>query len=365
MHSVGNVDELYNSCKEIGNDSEILIFGAGFRARCIYQYITKTLGRNRISFAVSLKKDERTLYGIKAVQISRNYIDKKVVVIVAVDVKEQKAICNLLEAFNYKNITTINFDSNRWSEGAEKLFEATDIYKSLKDDESRMQYIGGMLFRFTRRWEHLFEIQRKTITTKYLYTGDKKYLSQFLADYNHEEDKKTIIYGFNSMTREVTFPRLKEMGVDIHAICTKDEKYFDQRYQGIPILSVEKAFEFNPDGYYILGYHWYKENEIKELLAIGIKKENIIYPCSSLTPFSYGTQYFDLESISCNENDEVFIDAGCLNCGSIFDFIKWSKGKYKKIYAFEPEKENYEKCVQIIRDKGIGRERRWQIYEYL
>lgn len=51
--------------------------------------------------------------------------------------------------------------------------------------------------------------------------------------------------------------------------------------------------------------------------------------------------------------DEVFVDAGCLNCGTDIDFIEWNKGKYEQIYAFEPDNIMYEKCLSIVENKNL------------
>lgn len=50
--------------------------------------------------------------------------------------------------------------------------------------------------------------------------------------------------------------------------------------------------------------------------------------------------YFN--SIFCNElrEDEVYVDAGAFDGKTLVDFIFFVKGKYKKIYAFEPDAAN-------------------------
>jgi len=50
---------------------------------------------------------------------------------------------------------------------------------------------------------------------------------------------------------------------------------------------------------------------------------------------SGGIQYFDDEIIKLSEN-EIFIDGGGYNGDTVTQFIKSSKGKYNKIYCFEP-----------------------------
>lgn len=57
------------------------------------------------------------------------------------------------------------------------------------------------------------------------------------------------------------------------------------------------------------------------------------------------TQYFSDDIISLNDH-EVFIDCGAFNGDTIKPFIQRCKGKYKAIYAFEPESSNYKMLKQ-------------------
>ena len=58
-------------------------------------------------------------------------------------------------------------------------------------------------------------------------------------------------------------------------------------------------------------------------------------------------QYFDEELISLHDN-EVFVDGGCLNFDTSFLFIKRVRD-YKKIYAFEPEHNNFLKIKEATK----------------
>lgn len=62
-----------------------------------------------------------------------------------------------------------------------------------------------------------------------------------------------------------------------------------------------------------------------------------------------GTTYFDFPTFS-PANDEVFIDCGCYNGKTVFDFLNWCEGKYSKIYAFEPDANNFEICQEQLKD---------------
>lgn len=51
------------------------------------------------------------------------------------------------------------------------------------------------------------------------------------------------------------------------------------------------------------------------------------------------------EKIFKPSTDGIFIDGGCFTGSTIDDFIKWN-GNYKKVYSFEPEFAQYERCKE-------------------
>ena len=58
-------------------------------------------------------------------------------------------------------------------------------------------------------------------------------------------------------------------------------------------------------------------------------------------------QYFDCPYIFPNGNDS-FVDVGCFDGKTSIDFVNWSKGKYNKIYALEPDNNCYRKCLESL-----------------
>lgn len=67
-------------------------------------------------------------------------------------------------------------------------------------------------------------------------------------------------------------------------------------------------------------------------------------------------QYF-LPEIWRVSTQEVFVDCGAYNGDSIEEFVQVSKGQYKKIFAFEPDKENFNKLCNRVSGK------RWNAIE--
>lgn len=50
---------------------------------------------------------------------------------------------------------------------------------------------------------------------------------------------------------------------------------------------------------------------------------------------------------------KAFVDAGCFDCGTSIRFAEWSGGAYTKIYAFEPDPKNYQRCKAIADSSNL------------
>lgn len=62
--------------------------------------------------------------------------------------------------------------------------------------------------------------------------------------------------------------------------------------------------------------------------------------------------YFDEEYYALDD-EEIFVDVGAFDGDSIRDFVKKVKGKYKKIYAYEPDSVLIEKIEELVNKENI------------
>ena len=76
--------------------------------------------------------------------------------------------------------------------------------------------------------------------------------------------------------------------------------------------------------------------------------DKIINGCPDL-----GCQYFDNSIIKLG-NEDVFVDAGCYDGASSVDFVKLCGGNYSKIYAFEPDHDNFLKCKNTFNENKMN-----------
>ena len=70
--------------------------------------------------------------------------------------------------------------------------------------------------------------------------------------------------------------------------------------------------------------------------------------CSSA--LSSDNQYFNDIFINDLADNEIYVDAGVGYVGTIVDFIFYTKGKYRKIYAFEPNPSTYFGLAEQLSD---------------
>ena len=77
------------------------------------------------------------------------------------------------------------------------------------------------------------------------------------------------------------------------------------------------------------------DEESKEIIDKIVEKRRLNF--MDYTDIKTKKNEYFIEDFFAKDNEEVFIDAGAYDGDSIDDFVVWSKGEYKKIYAFEPD----------------------------
>ena len=90
----------------------------------------------------------------------------------------------------------------------------------------------------------------------------------------------------------------------------------------------------------------------KQLLDDGIDEAFIVSIGDFARPM-FHEQYFDLPQLRPLDN-EVFLDVGSYDGSTSVLFSNWNKNKNTKIYAFEPDKNNWDKCRDNLRKCGCS-----------
>lgn len=206
------------------------------------------------------------------------------------------------------------------------------IYASLGDEESK----------------HLFESR-----VMYSLTGDYRYVGRMFSDIVEKKildeairecmllEGEVVFYGAGN---DLKIIRTLYPDLMIDCICDKDPAKQMSGWYGIKVISPEKLLERKQRVHVVIvttGFH----KEIKRFLVEeGIKEEYIIDLGTVMEPL-YNRQYFDPD-IVLSQEEGVFIDGGCYDCSTSILFEKWCQGRYTKIYGFEPDEKNYNKCME-------------------
>ena len=186
----------------------------------------------------------------------------------------------------------------------------------------------------------------------YSLTGDEGFINQIIEDLlqKYKIDglmekvdavkERLIAYGAGN-----DFLLLNRLYPVLNGICMCDRDTEKQKtgWIGHRVISPEQLIE-NYRDYYVLITTMAFQGEIKDFLIKNGWDKKRILNTGVVTSELYFQQYFD-EDIMKPCRNEIFIDGGCFDCSTDKLFIKWCGGDYKKIYAFEPDKVNYEKCL--------------------
>lgn len=118
--------------------------------------------------------------------------------------------------------------------------------------------------------------------------------------------------------------------------------------QGLPVLCPEEFLRVNGDAVVVISSADWHVEILRQLAEYGFPMERVI-DMGEMVLDAFDRQYFDLPYLPHIE-DEVFVDAGCYDGGSVRNFIKWCGGKYREIFAFEPDVQCYKKCREALMD---------------
>lgn len=101
----------------------------------------------------------------------------------------------------------------------------------------------------------------------------------------------------------------------------------------------KEYFEKNCDSYFSL-YKYLVDQKSKDTMISYLKANISSNPRYIFDVFDRGPQYFSLSEIGLTDH-ETFVDCGAFNGDTIESFLKIVNRQYRKIYAFEADKNNF------------------------
>lgn len=210
----------------------------------------------------------------------------------------------------------------------------------LQDKESKIVFANRLMYSLTQDPVYLGQM----VKTLYSRIGMKE-----VIDFCRDHIDETVVYGAGN-----DLSILVDLFPDFHFkyVCDGDRRKQSEGWKGFPVMSPEELIGKKDDMYVIIITSHYNEEVMDFLLENGFNKEKVINLGGRVEQV-HKTQYFDKEIIM-PQSGEIFIDGGCFDCDTDKLFIKWCSGDYRKIIAFEPDEENYNKCLEVRSEEKIS-----------
>ena len=202
------------------------------------------------------------------------------------------------------------------------------------------------------------------------------YYNQSLADMNdlnmklfikfllkNDNYKKDIhIFGY-TISLDAVINSLKNFswGKQINLVSIYENMDVNQEwnYRGVEVKSTNNINDLNEDSIIVVFSDKFDSDTVYEnyLKKFNIPEENIYTTGTDLYnhaffKFCHGIQYFGEPFLEVT-TDEIFIDGGTCNFDTCLLFFNFNNKKYRKIYCFEPNETEFNKCVKYVEQYKI------------
>lgn len=217
-----------------------------------------------------------------------------------------------------------------------------DIYETFEDELSKELYINRLNWLMTGDYYYVEQIVKKSHPGVPVWNcqDERGFLKELPAG------SGIVFYGAGSFAKRL-LPYLRDIKGDI-VFCDRDVQKQNDGFYGFKVISPETLFRMNNSKVVICTTKYYDDTE-ENLIKYGVSREDIIdireyFICGT------GDDYF-YEDFLQYSKEEIFIDAGCCDLGTTIDFAGLCTN-LKKVYAFEPDSQNYKDCVRRIEEQN-------------
>lgn len=191
----------------------------------------------------------------------------------------------------------------------------------------------------------------------YSLTGDESFINQIIEYLLHKYQvdglmekvvkvkERLIVYGAGN-----DFLLLSRLYPELTGICLCDRDKEKQKtgWKGHRVISPEQLLADYQEYYVLISTMKFQKEIEAFLIKYGWDQRKIMNLGLAASEL-YFQQYFAKEIMKPCQN-EIFVDGGCYDCSTDRLFMEWCGGKYKKIYAFEPDVKNYDKCLKAAKN---------------
>lgn len=220
---------------------------------------------------------------------------------------------------------------------AASISELERVYQILEDEESRYTYLNRLNYLVSGDSSFIDRIVERYLPNLPLWGGGRMTSEQFLSKL--PADRQIVLFGAGVSGRGAL--PIFQNDKRFLGFCSSTEEKQKNGFLGRPVMSPEELLS-RKDLTVVISAADARQEILKILQEGGYPQEQVFNLDGLMT--SYNDQYFGPDFIRY-EPEEVFVDAGCCNLRSSLA-LRGHCGRVKKVYAFEPEPENYKVCLR-------------------
>lgn len=210
------------------------------------------------------------------------------------------------------------------------------VYQMLEDEESKEIYLARLNFLVSNDYQYLRRIIEKYVPQVSALNGGT--IAELIASL--PDEREIILYGAGEDAKASL--HYWEKDKRFLRFCDGDEEKQRKGCCGYPVISPEELLQRKEASVVISTHRYY--NEIRKFLTDAGFPSDQIYMMSPYMFCIDTGQYFNPDFIKFAEG-EIFVDAGCKDLGSSMELTRYCR-HLKKVYAFEPDAENYKTCME-------------------
>lgn len=219
----------------------------------------------------------------------------------------------------------------------ELILKLKEVYELLEDEQSKDIYLNRLNYLITGDYSYISHIVERYVPELEPLNG--KAISSLLTSL--DDDRPIFLYGAGEDARANL--HYFQGDARIKGFCDRDKNKQKEGCEGYPVISPEQLLADHSGANIIISTHR-GQREIKEFLSVNGIEDSRIHEMSPYMFCLDTEQYFNPDFMRFAEK-EVFVDAGSKDLVTAKKLRDYAD-KIEKIYAFEPDPDNYKKCLK-------------------
>lgn len=234
-----------------------------------------------------------------------------------------------------------------------------DFMGKIQDEESRELFDLRLQYLIKRDQEEFYAGLDRILSNSKGESWGCWRLNQYERRNVQNKGKNIVIFGAGAGGR-LTYRSIKYINRKVDCFTDNNTQLWGMEWEGVPICNPADIYKKYKDSIIVIAVagRQHQMDIYHQMIREGFRESDIFIPQEGYLFSHKANQYFDIQEVYPESEDNVFVDAGCYNGQTSLDYGKLCNGKLK-IVAFEPEHANYLECDKRLKSSGYE----YELYE--